>query len=99
MGNKMCDKCFFHGTSREKKKRRIQENTITPPKSAYELFMQKRMKEHNMTMWFTDEKCDECGKDIFTDGMIYFCQEGCVQHGKRGKNDCEGMGFISDLIR
>lgn len=71
------------------------------PKTAYELLMekQKRLKECDTTMWFTDEKCEECGKDVFTDGRIFYCKEMCINHGKRGAMDKEGFGFINDLIR
>ena len=68
---------------------------IPPAKTAYELIMKKR----DVTMWFTDEKCNQCGHDIYTDGKLYWCSEECYQNGKRGEKDPEGFGFINDLIR
>jgi predicted nucleic acid-binding Zn ribbon protein len=45
------------------------------------------------------EYCPECGKDIITDGKIEWCGEMCIQNGKRGKEEKDYMGFISDLIK
>jgi len=76
---------------------------IDPPKTAYELLMEKKRryekKKLDVTMWFTDDKCKECGFDIYTDGKLYWCSENCLQSGKRGVKDREGFGFINDLIR
>ena len=86
---KMCDKHSFGGAP------------VTPPRNAYDLYMerQKRLRECDKTVWFTDDKCETCGKDVITDGILFWCSEGCIQNGKRGKKDKEGFGFISDLIR
>ena len=71
---------------------------IPPPKTAYELLMEKKKKQ-DITMWFADEKCERCKHDVYTDGKLFWCSEGCWNNGKRGKNDREGFGFINDLIR
>ena len=70
---------------------------IDPPKTANELLMLKKKKD--VTMWFTEEKCNMCGKDIYTDGKLYWCSEECYQTGKRGKDTTDYMGFISDLVK
>ena len=94
----MCDKRSFRFAKPEEiisiKK---EVNWVTPPLTAHALYMLKRRQEK--TVWFTDEKCEECGKDIFTDGKLVWCGENCIQDGKRTKDAKEGMGFISDLIR
>lgn len=73
---------------------------IQKPRSAYELLMekQKRLKECDVTMWFIEEHCDECGSPVFTDGKLFYCKEKCINHGKRGKDDPDRMGFITDYF-
>ena len=68
---------------------------IIPPKSAYEILMQKRGE------WFTDGLCTRCKKPIRTDGKSVWCSEGCIWDNKpvRRDEDKDYMGFISDLIR
>ena len=71
---------------------------IPKPKSAYELLLEKQKREE-ITMWFTETHCEVCESPIYTNGKLYWCKEGCIQYGKRGKRDKEGFGFINDLIR
>jgi hypothetical protein len=71
---------------------------IPPPKTAYELMMAKK-KKLDVTMWFAEEKCNHCGHDVYTDGKLFWCSKGCIQNGKRGKDEKDFMGFISDLIK
>jgi len=47
------------------------------PKSAYELIMKKK----NVTMWFLDENCHDCGKAIYTDGKTKWCSPECKKPG------------------
>jgi len=76
------------------------ESAIPCPKSAYELLMEKQRRcKPDVTVWFTEEKCDVCGSPIFTNGKVFWCKEGCENNERRGENDKEGFGFISDLIR
>ena len=72
---------------------------IQKPKTAYELLMMKRLKECDETVYFTDDNCDTCGKPTITNGKLFWCSDGCIQNGKRGKKDKDGFGFINDLIR
>ena len=92
----MSDKCSFYGNPKDRKENRIRENTIAPPKTPYEILMEKRTRDK--THWFIDEKCEECGKDIYTDGKLFYCKESCIQNGKRGKTDPDRMGFITDYF-
>ena len=69
----------------------------TPPKTAYELMMEKQRLYK--TVWFTNEKCEYCHKDIITDGKLYWCSEDCSYNGLLGKDRKDYMGFINDLIR
>ena len=73
------------------------DTKITKPKSAYALLMEKQ--RHQQTVWFIDEKCETCGKDILTNGEIFWCSESCIQNGTLGKDRKDYMGFINDLIR
>ena len=96
----MSDKCSFHGNPQDlidKMNKREQEMTM--PKPAYDLFMEQKRLHPDVTMWFNGEHCEVCESPVYTDGKLYWCKKGCENHGKRGKNDKEGFGFISDLIR
>ena len=95
----MSDKCSFHGNPQDlidKMNKREQEMTM--PKSAYDLFMEQKRLHPDVTMWFTGEYCDVCKSPIYTDGKLYWCKKGCENHGKRGKNDPDRMGFITDYF-
>jgi len=71
---------------------------IPPPKTAYELLLEKQSKMQT-TMWFNEEHCPECEAPIYTDGKTEWCKAGCINNGTRSI-DREGyMGFISDVIR
>ena len=75
-----------------------------PYKTAYELLMEKKRtmekkKNDNVTMWFTETKCNLCDHDIYTDGKLYWCSGSCRQNGMQTPDDKNYMGFISDLIR
>ena len=52
----------------------------TPPKSAYDLFMEARLRHAGVTMWFTDDICSICHMPIFTDGKQTWCNEGCKRN-------------------
>lgn len=69
------------------------------PKTPYELLMAKHRRHPDKTIWFTDLKCPECGKDIFTDGKLEWCKDSCIRDGMRVQDDKDYMGFVSDLIR
>ena len=76
------------------------------PKNAYELFMEKQKRHPDTTMWFIEQHCPECNAEIYTDGKILWCKDGCHRHGKRQylaeknrKESKDYMGFISDLIK
>lgn len=94
----MCDKQAFRDPKDLIDKMNKQEKDMIPfPKTAYEILMAKRKRDKRI--WFTDEKCEICGKDLITDGKVFWCSENCSQDGKMGKDDKNYMGFISDLIK
>ena len=92
---KDCEKCV-HTTGKTQTLWNCPD-TATPPKTAYAIMMEK--KKRDVTMWFTEEKYNMCGHDIYTDGKLYWCSEECYQTGKRGKDTSDYMGFISDLVK
>jgi hypothetical protein len=51
------------------------------PKTAYELLMEKQRKHPDITMWFTEDVCPKCGKDIYTDGKTKWCSPDCRTPG------------------
>ena len=100
---KISDKCSFHGNPQEliDKMNKREMETPCPPKSAYEILMEKqsRIKEGDVSIWFLDEECPECKKPLYTDGKLEWCGQGCSNFGKRGRKDKDGFGFINDLVR
>jgi len=81
----MSDKCSFRKALKEglvamdRRDAVAQRVQISPPKSAYDLLMEKHKRDK--TVWFTDEKCPLCGKDIYTDGKTKWCGERCNPFG------------------
>lgn len=52
-----------------------------PPHSAYELYMEARIKRGDVSMWFINDVCPVCNKPVYTDGMTFWCDEGCKNNG------------------
>lgn len=59
----MSDKCGFHG--------------IPPPKTAYELLMEQRRRNPDVTVWMLDGSCPRCGKAMYTNGQTVWCSPEC----------------------
>ena len=53
------------------------DGKIIPPRSAYDLLMEKQRLHPDITIWFTEDVCPACGKDIYTDGKTRWCSPDC----------------------
>ena len=61
------------------------ECNIPPPKTAYELLMEKQRRYPDITVWFTDEICTRCKFPVYTDGKTKWCSPECKVPGTYSK--------------
>jgi len=56
-----------------------------PPRSAHDLLMEKQRLHPDITIWFTEDVCPVCKKDIYTDGKTRWCSPDCRVPGTYSK--------------
>jgi hypothetical protein len=88
----MSDKCSF-------RKSTSFDSISEEPKTAYEILMEKKKLHPDITMWFTEQHCPECECPVFTNGVLLWCKEGCINNGKRKPEDKDYMKFVKENCR
>lgn len=82
----MSDKCSFRdSTNCAQKATSAREHDIAPPRSAYELIVEKKRLHPERTVWFNGDTCPKCGKYIYTDGATKWCSPECKTPGAYAK--------------